>query len=180
MRYIFILLFNPQKYTLQIWLHFCYGESDIQNYFMQNNVKYTLWQKWDKTSQMQNFSRKRRKTRKRQSTLIPSQGKHGEHEFFPFLSQECTKVRRALEISSSRSLWLWDSHQRQFLSLLFLLFPSWILWCPERVTYDAVLTVCKQKFIGYIIFVQKMSIVPLDLLIIFFFFCKTNFWVCGL
>lgn len=102
-----------------------------------------------------------------------------EHEFLPFLSQECTKVRRTLEISSSRSLWLWDSHQRQFLSLLFLLFPSWILWCPERVTYDAVLTVYKQKFIGYIIFVQKMSIVPLDLLVLVFFFVRPIFESVG-
>lgn len=118
---------------------------------------------------MQNFSRERRKIRENLHWFPPRE--RMEHEFLPLLSQECTKIRiarGALAINLSRSLCLWDSHQRQFLSLLLLLFPSWILWCPERVICDAFATGNKHNLIWFIIFVQKNGLL---------FLCRCGFFI---
>lgn len=129
-------------------------------------------------------NRKRRKIRRRESTLVPSQGKNGTwiHPLIPREHRKVSIAERTLEISLSRSFCLSNRHQRIYFpgKVLSLTPPPTLLdsLMSERVVYDVVLTINKNKPIGnlasLLLFRQFLAV----LLELFFFFSHKTKFLC--
>lgn len=132
--------------------------------------------------------RKRRKIRRRESTLVPSQGKNGTwiHPLIPREHRKVSIAQRTLEISLSRSFCLSNRHQRIYSpgKVLSLTPPPTLLdsLMSKRVIYDVVLIINKNKPIGNLasLLLFRQFLAVLLELVFFFFSIRPNFCVCGL